>query len=237
MTDRTAEDWSGIIAGLTLDLDKATATLAELDAERAPLPLAAATGDAAAGKALVAIDRKRQELRQRIDLLGDGLVDARTRYGAAEAAEAADRAAARLEAARGIAGEVMALDRDEIDPLLVRLGQALARRGELVRSLGAHGQLDGSRNRKLRNQTMLLAALHHAGLGAHLPIARIPSHHWTSLEGWDSRWLAGLLPPAANLPPAPEPPPPPPPPTPSGPELDEAAWERLEEREAARSFA
>jgi hypothetical protein len=219
-------------------LEKATAGLAELDEDRRPLPLRMATGDTAAARVLGAIDRKRAELRQQIDMLRDGIEDARARHAAALAAEAEERAAGRLEAARGVAAEVMELDA-EIDPLLARLAQAFARRGELVRSLAAHGQLDGSRSRKLRNQTMLLAAVHHAGLAAHLQLPRVAPHHWSSLQGWDSRWLADLLPASSAPPPPPEPPPlpPPAPPPSSGPELSEADWERLEEREARRSFA
>lgn len=237
MTDRTAADWSGIIAGLGLDVDKASAALAMLDAERSPLPLAAATGDVAAGKALVAIDRRRQELRARIDLLRDGIEDARARHAAAVAAEAEAQAAERLAAARVIALRVLAVDRDKIAAGFALIREGFEERHELVLSLAKTGQLDGAKHLKLRNRTMIGAALHHAGLDAHLPIDRVQSRHWQSIETWDNRWLSGLLP-AGSAPPAPpqEPPLPPPSSPPEGDGMSEADWEAAEEREAARSF-
>lgn len=237
MTDRTAADWDQVLTDLGRDLDKATGALGALDVERQPLPLLAATGDSDAGKALASIDRRRQDLRARIDLLRDGLEDARARHRAAVAAEAEAQAAARLAAARLIALEIKALDHDEIDPAMARLEQAMTRRRELVMSLSQHGALTTTHANKLRNQTMMSASLHYAGLHHHLPLARVPSHFWTSLEEWDVRWLAPLLP-AGSVPSAPVPQPslPPLPPAPEGGGMTEEQWEAAEEREAARSF-
>jgi hypothetical protein len=234
---KDADYWRGVIERLRLDHGNAVA--AERDAAQAAAgeALAASLGDRQATVRLALADERQAAAGRRVRQLSAALADAEQQLRAVREAEARAEVAARLEVARRVAGEIIRVD-GEIDTAMRTMAAAFEVREDLMRDLGRVGQLDNARVNKLRNRTMRLAAVHAAGLGQFLPVSRVPPHHWTNLAAWDARFLGALLPPVADQPPAPAPPPPPPTPSPpSGPELSEADWERLEEREARRSFA
>jgi hypothetical protein len=192
VAERSSQDWRQIIAGLEADHAKAEAALAEVEAERAPLPLPALTGDKAAAAALAKIDTRRTELLRQRDTLADAIRAGHARREAAEAAEEATAAATRRAEAEAIAEALVAAS-GAVDAALAQLREALARREDLVEALRLTRQLPGKLPLWLRARgSRLLGSLHKAGLHDFVPLDRVgPSLH-VPVTDWTAHLLNGL---------------------------------------------
>jgi hypothetical protein len=192
VAERSSAEWRQIIAGLEADHAKAEVALAAVEAERAPLPLPAATGDKAAAAALALIDTLRAELLRQRDTLAEAIRAGHARREAAEAAEEAAAAAARRAEAERIAEELVDASR-AVDAALAQLRDALARREALVEALRLTRQLPGKLPLWLRARgSRMLGSLHKAGLHDFVPLDRVgPSLH-VPVTDWTAHLLNGL---------------------------------------------
>jgi len=202
VTPQTSADWAGILDGLAADLANIAAAVAELEAERDGLPLAATLGDAAAAARLRELDTRRQDLRHELARLEDARTAAVARHEAAVAAEQAVAEAARREALREVARAQVKMAA-RVDAAARKLAEALRAFDNGLVVMMQHG-LDAGAHRRLsaRAGTMRAAALHAAGLTGMVPLSTVQQSHRMTWERYAAQALSSVTgdapPPAAN---------------------------------------
>lgn len=187
----TIDECEARIAALRAEGAQVAVDLDAVSAERRTLALDATGGKASAMQRAGELNARQVTLSQRQDLLsvaGQVTTDrlAQARQEAADALSAAQRVRLIEGATRA------ALKAAEVDSAARTLSRKLTEFSAETDGLQRDG-LDSTYYGKLRNRTMMAAAMHAAGLSGHVPLQAVSSHHRTTLENWTRRMLGYLL--------------------------------------------